>query len=185
MLNKYRHVEDCRDSDGHASWQCLKCRAQFSAPSLYGWKFCPLCGTQWDGEMQWEKERHYPREAVNPYAMVIQDRIVYRCRDGDSVRDWKDTYRSLKKWQWGREMTVKEFLEMWQNEVGLAQGDANEERKSHEAYCKHSGKSEPFSPFSITQLRMVLRKEGQPDKVVFEYLPTHQQKENCAHAEQT
>lgn len=172
MLNKFRYVTG--DSDGHNTWQCLKCREMFSASSLYNWKFCPLCGTQWDGEVKWE-EKYYPVKFMeNPYSWVIQERNIFRHEYGDDMDGWKDTYKVLDAWKWGQYTTSKEVLQAWKNQIEYAQADLNEERKRHEVWCEHSGKWLPFHPFHIVQLRLVLRKKGHPDKIVLKYLESYQ-----------
>ena len=179
MLNQFRHVTG--DVDGHNTWQCLKCREKFGAPSTHNWKFCPLCGTAWDSELKWEEpewKREYWRRVkhmANPYTWVIQERRIFRSCDGECITEWQDTYRNLEAWLWGKWTTAKDVLDMWKTEIGCLQADLTEEQAQHIRYCEHMGKDEPFHPFSIGQLRLVVRKPGQPDKIVKEYLPVYQE----------
>ena len=168
MLNKFRVV--CGEHDGHSTWQCLRCRKMFYAPHVRDWNFCPLCGTRWDGELTWSKPR-YPEKALeNPYTWVIQERSVFTCHRSE----WKDTYRHMKAMEWGWKRTsAKDVLRMWKGEVGELIGQMRIEAKGHAAYCKHMGKDEPFVPFSLGHVRLVLRRDGKPDLIVFEYLPTY------------
>lgn len=173
MLNRFRHVRS--DHDDYNSWQCLKCREQFAAPSTHNWKFCPLCGTCWEGQLEWEKPYYQISTIENPYTWVIQERSIFRHADGESITEWKDTYKNLQAWLWGRWTKASDVFEMWNTEIAFAQSDLLEEKKRHIRYCEHMGKHEPFRPFSIQQLRLVVRKNGQPDKIIKEYLPTYQE----------
>lgn len=169
MLNKFRHVEG--DSDGHIEWQCLKCREKFSAPMLYGWKFCPLCGTQWEGELKWEKPFYQMKHMKNPYTWVIQERSVYTHAEGDRITEWKDSCKRMEAWMYGRWVKAKDVLDWYKNEIHLIQADLASEEKMHKRYCERMGTSDPFSPFAVYQIRLVVRKEGVADRTILEYLP--------------
>lgn len=58
MLNRWRLVE--YTDDGCSIYQCLSCKAQWEArtsPEHSHWRFCPVCGTQWHGPLDLNRER--------------------------------------------------------------------------------------------------------------------------------
>ncbi len=58
MLNRWRLVE--YTDDGCSIYECLKCDAQWEArtsPEHSHWRFCPVCGTQWQGALPLNRER--------------------------------------------------------------------------------------------------------------------------------
>lgn len=58
MLNRWRLVE--YTDDGCSIYECLKCDAQWEArtsPEHAHWRFCPVCGTQWLGPIDLNRER--------------------------------------------------------------------------------------------------------------------------------
>lgn len=66
IMKKWRKTLKYSSYDGMSVFQCLNCKDYFdngSSPfgekqydgtySNYGYKFCPYCGIQWDGELDW------------------------------------------------------------------------------------------------------------------------------------
>lgn len=59
MLNKFREV--LYVDDGVTQYECLKCHKPFQARGLFGWNYCPHCGTKWDGQLLWDETCVYER----------------------------------------------------------------------------------------------------------------------------
>ncbi len=150
----YRFVSS--EPDGHSTHQCLSCKKEIYAPSLYSWKFCPFCGIEWQGELKWDEEKKAKHKCWYPYGnntespsftMVIQERTQWR--NEDTEKPWQDSY---SKWDnivnTGYSLS-KYSLERWQ----LAVADA----RQHEFYK--------------SQVRLVIRYPNGNEKVVLSYLP--------------
>lgn len=56
-MNKFR-IKSMYDE--YNVYVCLKCKGDFTSNCLRGegWKFCPLCGTRWDGEFTKRNPRY-------------------------------------------------------------------------------------------------------------------------------
>ena len=67
-MNKWRVYRG--DHDGHCTYQCLKCKGYIRATEAVkydNWKFCPLCGTQWESEHKWEKPYYNIKRSFTNY----------------------------------------------------------------------------------------------------------------------
>lgn len=70
-MNQYRQSHDF---DEYCQYTCLKCMGTFiHANEPFSYKFCPMCGTQWDGEFT--KRRRYiakwqPTPPDNSYSVL-------------------------------------------------------------------------------------------------------------------
>jgi len=93
-INLWRYVR--YTDDGCAVYQCLKCSGKWEARDLPGWtdrdsgvytpvwKFCPLCGTQWEGARTTDPTRSEDQQ-VGPRRARIDNAI--------EARDWELRYR--------------------------------------------------------------------------------------------
>lgn len=105
-MNKWRIHRG--DHDGHCSYQCLKCKGYIRA--TYGmqydnWKFCPLCGTQWEGEHKWEKPYYeQKRQFHNHYRLEYKSYI-----DWEWLGEGENTVNHWQGWNVGYER--KDVLE--------------------------------------------------------------------------
>ena len=73
-MNRYRYVED--NYDASPSWQCLKCKRYFTAYHDHTYRFCPYCGTEWDGrhecKAKWDRLYADSCRKLKPYRYEIQ-----------------------------------------------------------------------------------------------------------------
>lgn len=178
MLNRWRYV--AYTDDGASIYQCLKCYEKWEARTSPGdrWRFCPYCGTIWDGQHEWDAEKKWNfrqrKSYVSPFIWVIQEKVLF----SDFEKDWADTYKRMDAFSWGRWTTAREVLSMWKTEIAVANENINEEKKSHKQYCKYSGKNIPFCAFTVTQLRLIARWADGLQKAALEYLPTREDVEH-------
>jgi hypothetical protein len=96
-INYWRRVDS--DHDGHITNECLQRYGRFTG-GAYGWRYCPLCGTEWVGEQtetEEQRERRY-----------TEDRHRWSQRDNrPTVSRWVIEYREWSQWQdepvkWGQ-----------------------------------------------------------------------------------
>ena len=57
MINKYRHMH--YTDDGCDEYQCLSCYKQLEIRFIPDWKFCPMCGIEFSGQLKC-RETHQP-----------------------------------------------------------------------------------------------------------------------------
>ena len=59
-IPKFREIN--YTDDGCSAYQCLSCKNQWEARTSpeYGWKFCPYCGVEWNGEVK-GRPSHTPK----------------------------------------------------------------------------------------------------------------------------
>jgi hypothetical protein len=106
MINKYRYIQYVED--GTSEYQCLSCYGLmniYDNPEWSNWRFCPLCGVEWDGKLEcrskhvapWEYrlqearrddiirsiEDRVTREKTRGW--VIEERTVFWDKDGDNT----------------------------------------------------------------------------------------------------
>lgn len=97
-LNKYRLK--CHLDDGITAYQCLRCKNGWSLGSgMENWKFCPYCGTQWEGrhECKPKDEKEYElykrweeKKPRNPSSVKYEWRLQH-CYPGVDGK-WEDCY---------------------------------------------------------------------------------------------
>lgn len=83
MLNMFRYVD--YDDDGCSKYQCLKCKAEWSA-RYFGEIFCGYCGTKW-GSNDWKKwnyEMRWPQQwTAARIFKYLQDKRIEEGRGED------------------------------------------------------------------------------------------------------
>jgi len=99
VLNKYCYVE-ARD-DGCSLYECLACRNQWEIRvGMKNWKWCPFCGTEWEGELEWDIQKKFEKPYDNPRSrkdrlrnlaqVNIQERFV------ESGAEPQDDWRTVR-----------------------------------------------------------------------------------------
>lgn len=97
MINKWRMIQ--YTDDGCELYQCLHCYNSWEArtnPKWGKWKFCPVCGTRWDGQLKKnEKTKYYPYDTsvgISCGVWKFQVSEIGKFEDSnydDSERVWK------------------------------------------------------------------------------------------------
>jgi hypothetical protein len=93
-INYWRHVDS--DHDGHNENQCLQCGERFVG-HCHGWRFCPLCGTQWLG--QWPLPEKQERVRAEFWRMQNAERERWANRKPHTI--WVIEGREWTKWGTG------------------------------------------------------------------------------------
>lgn len=85
--------------DGCSVYECLDCYRSWEArtdPKYSGWKFCPYCGCEWEGQREWDSNAKWNRKRGVPLKnnmrlimslFVVQNRCVPY--DGSEPTEWK------------------------------------------------------------------------------------------------
>jgi len=90
-MNRWREIQYV--DDGCTAYQCLQCKESFTSRTEcggdHGYKFCPFCGTKWEGEHLWQDKIEYfpfvelPLEAQ--WVMFSRSRFA---NSDDAWTDW-------------------------------------------------------------------------------------------------
>lgn len=113
-MNKWRKVQYL--NDGVDEYQCLKCKSRFCVFSYVElWKFCPFCGTQWEGQHECST-RDERREK-------IYDKMTEAQREQESLRyrEFKSHFVVQKQclWKWEPQLVEEEWNDlMMSSELG-------------------------------------------------------------------
>lgn len=110
-INQWRYVR--YTDDGCGEYQCLKCYDKWEARSTPGyvdfetkayvpiWKFCPCCGTKWDGMRLTNPDRDADRQ-LGPRRRRIQEAIDRLTWDHDLRRREPTFYWVIEEFQEAR-----------------------------------------------------------------------------------
>ena len=95
MINKFRHIQ--YTDEGCDEYQCLSCYGKLEIRYINNWKFCPMCGIEFSGELEC-------REHTTPSWLYKLD------------LDYHDQYELKKKlWKTKKSGWVIEYRDIWFN----------------------------------------------------------------------